>query len=195
MIAPAKAGSFQVLLESAHPPDPYGQFELERGLRVFDEVFDIAEHPHEAVDRLRKHKGHLATSYVRLINVLKANDTGMSYGWAPPKAVAASKGGVSGGVARRLANTFSKIDTSFTSQPVFVEGWLETADHLSGSWAMRTSKGIVKGKALNADLLRDLRILGEYRFECIEEIRPRATGNDRIQRFLLDRDSISWSRS
>ena len=103
VVVPAAAGSFRVVLEAAKPPDKFGYGGLVLGLQRLDAVFAAVEDPDLAREGLREHQGRLAGSFIELMQLLAANDTGINYSWAYPGARVASYGGVSGADARWLA--------------------------------------------------------------------------------------------
>ena len=110
VVVPAAAGSFRVVLEAARAPDKFGYGGLVLGLQRLDAVFAAVEDPDLAREGLRKHKGRLAGSFIRLMQLLAANDTGINYSWAYPGSKVASYGGVSGTDARLLAAVLSGVD-------------------------------------------------------------------------------------
>ena len=101
VVVPAAAGSYRVILEPARPPDLFGSGELVRALRRMDEVFASANNPDEAQELLQPHRGHLAGSYINLMQFLTEHQTGLRYAWADPAFSEVRNGGVSGAVARQ----------------------------------------------------------------------------------------------
>ena len=116
VVVPAAAGSFRVVLEAARAPDKFGYGGLVLGLQRLDAVFAAVEDPDLARDGLRKHQGRLAGSFIQLMQLLAASDTGINYSWAYPGSKVASYGGVSGADARRLAAALSGVD-DLAAQP------------------------------------------------------------------------------
>ena len=110
VVVPAAAGSFRVVLEAAKAPDKFGYGGLVLGLQRLDAVFAAVEDPGMAREGLRVHRGRLAGSFIRLMQLLAANDTGINYSWAYSGAKVASYGGVSGADARWLAAALSGAD-------------------------------------------------------------------------------------
>ena len=94
VVAPATAGSFRVILEAAKSPDMFGSGELVRGLKRMDEVFTCADNPDAAQELLQVHRGHLAGSFINLVQFLADHQTGLRYGWADPAFSKVQHGGV-----------------------------------------------------------------------------------------------------
>ena len=110
VVVPAAPGSYRVILEAARPPDKFGYGGLVLGLQRLDAVFAAVEDPDLAREGLREHRGRLAGSFIDLMQLLAANDTGLNYSWAYPGAKVASYGGVSGADARWLAAALAGVD-------------------------------------------------------------------------------------
>ena len=185
VIVPASAGSFNVVLEAAKPPDMFGSSELRRALQRMDKVFEIAGQPSEARDRLQEHKGHLAGSYIRLMNFLSSNSTGMSYSWADPMSTKSQHGGVSESVARQLVELLSGV-SSLSSESVTLMGEFERVNRSAGDWALLTDDGIRRGTTQDGSPSLDgLQVGKVYTFECREQVDiVYATGREKQTLYL-----------
>ena len=145
VIIPAAPGSFNVVLEAAKPPDMFGSSELRLALQRMDKIFEIAGEPNEARERLQEHKGHLAGSYVKLMQFLSSNSTGMWYSWADPMSIRSQHGGVSESVARQLVELLSGV-SSLSAESVTLVGEFERVNRGAGDWGLLTEDGIRRGK-------------------------------------------------
>ena len=140
VVVPAAAGSYRVILEPARPPDLFGSGELARALRRMDEVFASANNPDAAQEMLHPYRGHLAGSYINLMQYLTDHKTGLRYGWADPAFSEVRYGGVSGIVARQLAQSLSGI-TSLTTETVRLSGEFVRVNLQTGDWGLLTKNG------------------------------------------------------
>lgn len=191
VVVPAAPGSYRVVLEAAKQPDMFGYGGLARGLQRLDEVFASAKSPDLAQESLQKHKGRLAGSYIKLMEFLSANDTGLSYSWAYPGLKVASYGGVSGIGARRLASTLSGI-TSLTTEPVTLEGEFERVNRTRGDWGLLTDNdGVKTGNiAEGGPELDGLTVGKRYRFQCREDTELNAVGREKNTLYLVEIETL-----
>ena len=187
VVVPAAPGSYRVILEAAKSPDMFGYGELARGLRRLDEVFATADDLDTAQESLRKHKGRLADSYIKLIKSLSANNTGLSYSWADPSLKTASYGGVTEADAHRLAAILSGV-TSTTTGAVTIVGEFERVNRGRGDWGLLTSGGVTKTGNIRqgGPSLNGLQVGKRYRFHCVEDTELDFAGNEKQTLYLTD---------
>lgn len=178
VIVPAAVGSYRVVFEAAKPPDMFGSGELIRALHRLDEVFASANNPDAAAELLQAHKGHLAGSYIRLLQFLADHETGLKYGWADPTFSTVRHGGVSEPVARQLAESLSAVSNLTTETVVLVGNFVRVNLDL-GNWGISTDSGTRVGKVVDEGPNLDGLIVGKrYRFDCIEDIEIDAAGRE-----------------
>lgn len=179
VVVPAAAGSFRVVLEGSQTPGLFGIAELTRALRRVDSIFEHAHSPEQTLLTLKKHRGHLAGSYLRLLNFLIERKTGLQYSWAEPISAKANHGSVSESEASSLVETLSGV-SNLGSEPVTLVGEFERGNRGIGSWGLLTEDGIFSGKTREGGpSLNGLKFGGHYRFFCIEEIEEiEATGRE-----------------
>ena len=187
VVVPASPGSFRVQLEAARPPDMFGHGELVRALKRMDQVFACADAPEEAEARLQPYRGHLAGSYINLIQFLSTHDTGLRYEWADPWVAETHNGGVSQAIARQLADSLSAV-TSLSTERVTHVGKLIRVNLRTGDWGLST-QGDRRAAGKIADYGPGLSglVIGErYRFECEEDIQVDAIGNEKHTLYVQD---------
>lgn len=179
VVVPAAYGSYRVVLEAAKSPDMFGSGELMRGLQKLDAVFASADAPDTARDLLQEHKGRLAGSYIRLINFLAENDTGLWYSWADGMSVNSHHGGVSEATAKKLAELLSST-SSLGAENVTLVGEFERVNRNAGEWGLLTNEGVRLGKVADGGpRLNGLEVGRRYRFDCLEEIEMDAAGQEK----------------
>jgi hypothetical protein len=185
VVVPASPGSFKVLLEGVKPPDMFGSSELRRALQRMDAVFESAQVPNEARERLQAHKGHLAGSYIKLMNFLSINKTGLWCAWADPMSTGSQHGGVSEAIARELAELLSGV-TNLSTESITLIGEFERVNRRAGDWGLLTDEGLKTGKtADDGPSLNGLQVGKVYRFDCLEEVNiADATGSEKHTLYL-----------
>ncbi len=179
VVVPAAPGSFRVVLEGSQTPGLFGLAELTRALRRVDSIFEHAQSPNQTLITLKEHRGHLAGSYLRLLNFLIERKTGLQYSWAEPISATASHGSVSESEANSLVETLSGV-SNLGSEPVTLVGEFERGNRGIGSWGLLTEDGIFSGKIREGGPgLNGLKFGGHYKFFCVEEIEEiEATGRE-----------------
>lgn len=179
VVVPAAAGSFRVVLEGSQPPGLFGIAELARALQRVDSIFEHAHSPERTLITLKEHRGHLAGSYLRLLNFLIERKTGLRYSWAEPISAKANHGSVSESEANSLVETLSGV-SNLGSEPVTLFGEFERGNRGIGSWGLLTEDGIFSGKIREGGpSLNGLKFGGHYKFSCVEEIEEiEATGRE-----------------
>ncbi len=191
VVIPASAGSFRVVLEASQTPDMFGLVELSRALQRMDLLFDHTNSPQDTLAILREHRGHLAGSYLRLLNFLVQHNTSLSYSWAEPISTRASYRSVSESQAISLVDVLSGV-SNLGSEPVTLVGEFERVNRHGGSWGILTEDGVRSGKIKDGGpSLNGLRVGGRYRFHCIEEIEGmEATGRESRTLYLNEYESV-----
>ena len=168
VVVPAAPGSFRVVLEAVKPPDLFVPGELTRGLQRLDEVFASATDPDTVPEALQPYRGPLAGSFIQLLQFLVANQTGLYYSWADPRATASQHSGISEGTARELAETLADFN-SRRDASITLTGQLYRVNHQSGRWGLLTEKGKKFGKvAANGPNMDGLQVGNRYSFLCAE---------------------------
>ncbi len=184
VVVPATSGSYRVILEAAKPPDMFGSGELVRGLKRMDEVFTCADNPDAAQELLQAHRGHLAGTFIKLLQFLAEHQTGLRYGWADPVFSEVRHGGVSEIVAQQLAELLSDV-TSLGTESVTLNGEFERVNRSAGDWGLLTQDGIRFGKVPDeGPSLNGLIVGHRYRFDCVEDIEVDAAGRERHMLYL-----------
>ncbi len=197
VVVPAAPGSFRVILKSAaHLDDPnrpqtFEPGELVKGLMRMDEVFQSAIDPDNAQKILLRHKGHLATAYINLLQILAERNTSFNYSWADPMVPGSRYGGVSAAVAKRLYKTLSE-SVDISEEVVELEGEFVQMDLKTGTWRLRTDAGDKRGKIGNGGPSLEGLIAGyRYKFICIDEIEINASGRESHALHLYYLESLS----
>lgn len=178
VVVPAAPGSYRIVLEAVSRPDMFGFSELERAMRRMDAVFENARDPKTARQALQAYKGHLAGSYIRLMNFLADNDTGLRYGWASPRSPDTKYSEVSPTLARSLAESLADA-SSLGREDVVIEGSFERVHVGAGTWGLNTGEEVQRGRlAEDGPDLSGLTVSERYIFECEEVFDLDATGRE-----------------
>ena len=190
VVVPAASGSFKVILEASKPPDMFGYGELARGLQVVDRIFEITTDPKTARDQLQEYKGHLAGSYISLLNFLVEQNTGFRYAWAHPEVDNSRQGGVSVTVAQELVDSLSG-NLDLAGEVVSLIGELERVNRRAGDWGLLTNEGSRTGRVdERGPSLDGLEVGRRYRFNCLENLEVDPAGRERRTLYLKEIDSV-----
>lgn len=183
VVVPAVAGSFRVVFEAAQVPDLFGLAELTRALERVDVLFEYADDPQRSLISLKQHRGHLAGSYLRLLDFLLQHDMGLSYSWAQPTSLNASFRSVSESQAQSLVEVLSEV-SNLGSESVTLIGEFEKVNRGMRSWGLLTKERVYSGRVKDGGpSLNGLRVGRRYKFVCVEEIEE-VTGTGRESRTL-----------
>jgi hypothetical protein len=180
-------GSFRILFESSKGPDWYQWVELRRALEKLDEITDNAGSPEKALITLKQNKGHLAGTYIKLLEFLIETKTEFSYKWSSPDLVGARGRTITQKEAAPLLELF-KSTKELGIETVDLHGCLREADSTNRHWRLesigddkKTYSGKVKDGCPNVSNLTIDKI---YRFHCEEKI-DEVVGTSREIRTLL----------
>lgn len=183
VVVAAAPGSFRVVLEASRVPDLFGQSELSRAMDRVDRLFAAVADPHQTLETVKAHRGHLAGAYLRLLQFLVQNRTGFRYSWAEPEFSEPRAHAVAEAQVGPLVDLLSGV-SNLGSEAVVLVGVLRKADVDSGSWRVATEEGDVSGKTREGGpSLAGLKLESNYRFSCLEEIEE-TQGSGREQRTL-----------
>ena len=190
VVVPAASGSFKVIMEASKPPDMFGYGELARGLQVVDRIFETASDPKTARDQLVEYKGHLAGSYISLLNFLVEQDTGFRYAWAHPEVNNSRQGGVSVTLAQELVGSLSG-NLDLASESVKLIGEFERVNRRVGDWGLLTEEGSRSGKVDDdGPSLNGLEVGKRYLFNCVERLEVDPAGRERRTLYLQEIEQI-----
>jgi len=189
VVIPAAAGSFRVVMEAAKTPDMLGQSELARALQRLDVLFENAGNPQKALAKVKAHRGHLAGAYLRLLRFLVQHKTGLRYSWAEPGFAKSNNRAVTEAEAGPLVDMLSGV-SNLGGESVTLVGACEKANRGTGAWGLLTADGVCSGKVKEGGpSLEGLKIGGNYKFSCIEEIEEvEGTGREQRTLYLIEHE-------
>jgi hypothetical protein len=191
VVVPAATGSFLIVLEGAKTPDLLGQSELARALRCVDELFANVSDPKRALEEVRKRKGHLAGSYLRLLRFLDSKKTGLRYAWAEPNFEKPNRKTIAESEVAPLVSALSGV-ASLGAESVELVGTVDNVKVDSGTWRITTSEGVFSGKTKrDGPCLAGTENGGSYRFSCEEIIEEmEGTGREKRSLYLIEYQPI-----
>ena len=181
VVVPAMPGSFCMLLEAGNQTHDSRESELSQGLRRVDSLFENAgsRNAKPTVALLRQTGGHLATTYVKLLNFLAEEELGFHYTWAEPTFDHARQRSITASRARRLSESIAEF-VERESEEVTLVGRLVKADLKTGTWRLESGEASYAG-TVDGDrsMLEGLVVGRRYRFSCTEDIETtEATGKE-----------------
>ena len=179
VVVPAAPGSFRVVLEAAGKPDLFGGSELARALKRVDVLFEHTGNPDAAIETVKQHQGHLASAYLKLLQLLTRRRTGLSYSWAQPTLEQLRSRTVTAPEAKFLAETLASVSDLGTEEVALV-GEFVKVNRNTGAWGISTEEGLQSGKSNpESPSLNGLTVGSRYKFYCIEQIEyVEATGKE-----------------
>lgn len=170
VVVPAYPGSFQVVLEASNLPDLFGCSDLGRALKRVDQLFEDTTNAEATLAVVKRNRGHLAGSYLKLLRFLVESRTGLRYSWAEPRFDHPIARSVSETEAGCLVDVLSSVD-KLAIESVILEGVFVRFNRNSGAWGLHTDEGLRTGKIMSGEPSLDgLEVGGRYRFFCDEEI-------------------------
>ena len=195
VIVPAAPGSFRIVLEAAALPDLFSSSRLGRALERIDVFFRNTDDPEVTLATARDFRGHLAGSYLKLLQFLEKQQTSLRYSWAEPKFTRPSRQTILHGEMRPLVEVLSSV-TDLGHESITLEGAFESFNRASGSWGLLTSEGKRIGKTKDGDPSLDgLEVGGHYIFHCDEVIEElNISGRESRTLYLIRHESASGNK-
>ncbi len=192
VVVPAAPGSFRIILEAAKTPNMLGQSEVSRALQRVDDLFENVDDPEKVLAKIKNHRGHLATAYLRLLRFLVESKSGLSYAWAEPDFANPHSRAVTEAEAGPLVELLSTV-SNLGEETVTIVGALKKADVDSGAWRLSMDEGEYSGKTKpGGPSLAGLRLESIYRFTCIEEIEEmQGIGREQRTLYLSKHEPVS----
>ncbi len=192
VVVPAAPGSFRIVLEAARTPNLLGQNELTRALQRVDELFENVDDPQKVLAKIKEHRGHLATAYLRLLSFLVESKSGLNYSWAEPDFPKPKRGAVTQAEAGPLVELLSTV-SNLGEETITIVGALKKADVDNGTWRIATQEEDFSGETQKGGpSLAGLRLESIYQFNCIEEIEEmEGTGREKRKLYLVSHEPIS----
>lgn len=189
VVVPAMAGSFCMLLEAGSGTHDAGERELAQGLRRVDLLFEHAGSKvvRQSVSHLKETGGHLAATYVKLLNFLAKEEVGFHYTWAEPNFSCARRQSISAARARRLSRRFAEL-VERESDEVTLVGRLVKADLKTGQWRLESrERAYIGNVAGDCSQLDGLVVGRRYRFWCTKVVEKKGATGKKARRLYLDR--------
>ena len=212
VVIPAAAGSFQILLESSTQSDSFEtNTELASGLQLIDNLFTNVVDMEDKQLAVENYRGHLAGTFLKLLQFLTKYETSLRYSWADPSHDEPNCGRVSLHQAKILADSLAQVENlssedvtttatvymlksantqveNLSSEDVTLVGNFERVNRAKGTWGLLTAEGIINGKVSEDGPDLDGLTVGKcYKFFCIEEIEASSAGSEEIRKFNLKR--------
>ena len=188
VVIPAAPGSFQILLESSAQSDLFDtNAELVYGLQLIDNLFTNVIDMEDTQLAVENYRGHLAGTFLKLLQFLTKCETSLRYTWADPSHDEPNCGRVSLHQAKILADSLAQVE-NLSSEDVTLVGDFERVNRTKGTWGLLTAEGIINGKVSEDGPDLDGLTVGKcYKFFCIEEIEASSVGSEEIRKFNLKR--------
>jgi len=181
-------GSFTVHMQSKVPADLLGFVDIERAFDTVDSLTTALESPQSALDVMKEHRGHLATSYRKLLQFVAENNVSISYNWATPHRPTPVQHRIP--VARAAAlYELSSHRRDLGVEAVSLTGSFVKANTRTGEWAIASDDGQeYRGYAgESSDVRLDGVVLGttKYILDCEERLTGWGAGTEKSRLYLV----------
>lgn len=176
VVVPAATGSFRLILEASARQNPGFRAKMAEALRRIDTLFEHSDDPRMTLAAAMENRGEIAMTYLKLLQLLDRNETGLRYSWAEGRLRDVRSRSVSSDQAKALAEVL--IEAPPTYEAVEREGELYKCHKDSGHWGMWVEGERVTGWVRRGGPdLGGLRLGARYRFRCramhtLERARP-----------------------
>ncbi len=163
-------GSVEILLGTTEKQrNMFEQENMFKTLELIDSLFHNTENPKAIIDNLKKVPSKLSRSYMKTIEILNSQKTGLSYSWAGPDSKASRSTTVRHEQAGEIIKQYKKEPIKSVEKASF-EGRLELVNVKTGRWGLLTEEGMKTGKTKSNQLsLGGLIMDKAYMFHCEEE--------------------------
>jgi hypothetical protein len=168
-------GSVIVTLQGASGLDERRESVLTKTFERIDDLFDKMEGSQDSELDVVEYEQTTIEAYVKLMKLLKDENTGFHYTWASPEMKVPSHRAVSLDTAqtleRELPNALARISLETPQIEVVVQGTLIAANQLDGKWVIRGTGSVLKRGVVEegGPSLDDLVIGRQYAFACLEK--------------------------
>jgi hypothetical protein len=181
------AGSFEVYLQPDTPGDLFGQNDGAAALGIVTRLMREAGSAAKTIELLREHRGHFASSYVRLLEAVVAHSSPTSLSWSDGSGEIFGSGRVSVEQAAVLIAAI-RASSELTTEEVRVTGALIQANEDSGRWKLRSSDNeTFSGESILPFSLEGKVIGRLHTFRCREVIEEEAgTGKEKTRLYAFE---------
>lgn len=183
-VAGFKPGSVKIELQPEQAANLFGAGESKPAVETVIRMIASADDPDTAVQEVTKHRGHLASAFVNLLDVLIESQTRIQVDWADGLSDTVSSASLSQDQAQRTRTRLAMVSELEGEQRV-ITGVLKKADVNRGTWRLQTSDGSFSGQCLDeGPSLSHLEIDATYTFTCTERIELSPSGRERTVLYL-----------
>ncbi|MGC1376995.1 MAG: DUF6575 domain-containing protein [Anaerolineales bacterium] len=187
-------GSFTIHFESETRADLVGYVDIAKGLQCIDEMTQSLEDTKQALEVIKKYKGHLAKAYLRLLEIISQRNIPVKYIWTIPEYQQPIAYSINQQRAKEVYKELIKIEKLGVENIEFV-GKFTKADVIHKKWAAETLDQKVYsgrlGKSKNISLSGVVMDQQFYRFVCEETSEEvTGTGQERTNLYLVDFEPV-----
>ncbi|MBF0336861.1 MAG: hypothetical protein HQL05_03435 [Nitrospirae bacterium] len=182
-------GSFIVEFEPLKETNLFGQSKISGAFRKLDEVTSEIKEPEKALEIIQKNKGHLANTYIKLLQYMVKTETGLRYNWAEPADEVSHMRTINYKEINPLLNALSGKN-ELLEETVSLTGKIIKADSKRNQWTIANeedgkdySGGVAPGSfaSLSGIVIDNKR----YLLECKEKIEETTWNGDEKKTLYL----------
>lgn len=183
--------SFNVHLQAKKYADLFGYADIERAFKIIDDLSENIENKERLLEKIKKHKGHFANAYIKLLGTIAKNDMPISYSWIMPGIVEVKTNTIYKHHAKSAYDSLISLE-ELTREKIEIIGRVIKADDKSGRWTLvskedkKDYRGELSEKS-NVTLAGIVIKLKTYKFSCEETIvEITGTGREKKRLVLID---------
>jgi hypothetical protein len=194
-IVGTSGGSFRVHLQSKAKRDLIGFVQTGGAFEIIDELTGHLDNKEQTLEIVKQYKGHLAHSFMKLLEVVKEENIPIAYSWMMPVLDKPKNGKI---IRREIIPVLELLKTvkDLGVEKVEIIGKVVKADTKNGKWKIEAeeNKRIYQGELSPKSKVTLSGIIMEsenYKFFCEETIEEIiGIGNEKKKLMLLDYERI-----
>jgi hypothetical protein len=183
-VAGLKAGSVRIELQPEQTANLFGAGESKPAVETVLRMIASADDPETAVLEVTKNRGHLASAFVSLLDVLIESQTRIQVDWADGLSDTVASASLSQDQAQKTRTRLAMVSELEGEQRI-ITGVLKKADVNRGTWRLQTNEDSFSGQCLDdGPSLSHVEIDSSYQFTCTERIELSPSGRERSVLYL-----------
>lgn len=183
------SGSFKLHLQTKVSGDLGGYSEIHRAMQKIDELMQAVENPENALEILKRNKGHLIGSFKKFLAMIIEKDIPLYYEWTTPRDRKSIKKSISKESATIIYEMLNESKELETEQKEFL-GKVKEVDYDKGHWAILNEEDNKRysgwlDKTLPVDLSGIIIVSKRYKFICEERIEEETVSEKEKSKLFL----------
>jgi hypothetical protein len=176
-------GSFRVHFQSKRKADLGGSTGVGIALAKVDELTRFIDSPEQAIEVMKKNRGHAVGAYKSLLQFIATEKTPLVYSWSEPGIPAPKSCRIGIDAAQRFYEILTTKQELTSVERTFTGKFSRL--HEDGAWLLISGKKRIRGVTTGENLLAGLTYqTKEYRIVCDEKLEERVGSKPRTTLYL-----------